>query len=117
MRYIRLSTVVHKIFDDVIVDRETIVRILSSLYDGEFSFKLSVSGLPKYDSVRIICMDDDKVKVKIEGRSGRLVKEFYYSEILEIQVNTQVEKLARIKPDKVNRWNMLDPSSDIPEGE
>ena len=111
MRYVKYQTSIAKIFDGAISDEGDISKILTALEEKEITCRLRTVTGPMHDKVRIMSVMKGHFEWRMVKNNSILKQKSPFSDIVELEVNTNIEMSLQLKPGP-SRWSLLDPASD-----
>lgn len=117
MRYIRKEHLITTICNQEIEEEDIIKRLLSNLKDNSIEFSLDIKKyFPslydykniQYGKVRVKEVQENTVDFTVFDRGSIThLNNIDFSDVVEINAITTVNKILQIKPD-VTRWDILD---------
>jgi len=107
MRYVCYKTTVSKVIDDQVHDLDTIKAILTIFRDKELTCSIRTGVDPTLEFCRILNLEEDRFQFLAVRQFGTLKKYARYQDLEYLELKTEDEVIARLKPN-VNRWTLLD---------
>jgi hypothetical protein len=108
MRYIKYRTIISKIADTEILDRDVIRAILNVLKDKELDCGMQLTDGPYMKLVRIMAIEGNKFAFITFKNHTSLRRNAELNEILQLEVYDLDADAVYTKPD-ISRWLMLEP--------
>ncbi len=106
MRFVRFRTTISKVSDEQIDDTEGIVAIVNLLKEKDLDCAMKLKEGPILNLVRIINVEPETFSCKIRKNRSILNKIVRYDELTYLEINTEDDKISRIKPN-MTRWFLL----------
>lgn len=107
MRFVRLKTVVTKLYDQSVTNQQDILSILNKLKEKELTCNLRLTSGPMYSDVRFLEINEKAFRWRTTKNQSSLVKWSNLNELDYLEVNVKSEVLAGLKPNP-SRWSTLD---------
>lgn len=106
MRFVRFRTTVSKISDEKLSNIEDVIAIVNLLKEKDLDCAIKLKDGPIQNLVRIINSGPETFLCKIRKNRSILNKTVRYDELTYLEINTEDDKIARIKPN-MTRWFLL----------
>ena len=105
MRFVRLKTVVTKLYDQVIPGKSDVLTILRKLKDKELTCSIRLSSGPIYHEVRFLEIEEDRFRWRTTKNQSSLVKWSNVDELEHLELNVKSEVFS-LKPNP-SRWSTI----------